>query len=720
MGDAECVKLRARLLFTRGGAPMSIRNLILIALCCSAASFGQTAPGQQPASADSTPQLDHFNPKNVDTSADPCTDFYQYACKRWIKDNPVPADEIFWGSFGKLQLWNTSFVHETALEVAAKPESQRSAVEQKVGDYWTACTDQKQRNASSLETLRLEIQRIDNMNSKGEIAEIVADLHLTIPGAWSPSDAATRAAVFGFSSQPDFHNTAMVIGQFDQGGIGLPGRQFYLDSDAKSADLRNKYTAYIAQLYQLAGESEPQAKADAAIVLQMETSMANAAMDIVKRRDPHNLDNEMSLEEVKKLAPDFNWSRYLELVHAPTSGKLIVTSPDFFRGMEQLMQSEPIEHWKAYLKAALLRGNAAAMSDDFVNADFDFYGRNLFGAKEIEPLWRRCIEAEDRDIGEALGQTYAARAFTPESKERMKEMVANIKTALGQDIDAANWMSPETKKQAHIKLAAQLDKIGYPDHWRDYSALEITPDNHLMNVHRSAAFEMQRQLQKIGKPVDRTEWQMTPPTVNAYEDAQTNTINFPAGILQPPFFDPTQDDVVNYAAAGSVIGHETIHGYDDQGRKFDAQGNLRDWWTADDAKAYDKRGDCIADEYTEFVPEAGVKQDGRLTQGENTADNGGIHIALAALEGDLKEKGQTMDSKDAEGFTNWQRFFLAYANMWCSNVRPEMMRTLILSNPHPLDKYRVDNVLGNMPEFDRAFGCHKGEAMVHAKQCRVW
>ena len=698
----------------------SVRNLILIVLYLSLTFFSQAAPAQQPASGGKTPQLDHFNPKNSDTSVDPCTDFYQYACHRWIKDNPVPADEIFWGSFGKLQLWNTSFVHQTVLEVAAKPESERSPVEQKVGNYWTACTDQKQRNASSLDTLRPEIEKIDRMRDKGEIADIVADLHLTISGAWNPAESATYAPLFGFGSQPDFHNTAMVIAQFDQGGMGLPGRQFYLDSDAKSVDLRNKYTGYIAQLFQLSGEPETPAKADAAIVLQMETAMAKAAMEIVKRRDPHNLDNEMSLEEVKKLAPDFSWSRYLELVHAPPSPKLIVTSPDFFRGLEQLIQNEPIEHWKAYLKAALLSGNAPAMSDDFATANFNFYGRNLFGAKEIEPLWRRCIEAQDRDIGQALGQAYAARAFTPESKERMMEMVSNIKAALGNDIDAAKWMSPETKKQAHAKLAAQLDKIGYPDHWRDYSALEITRDDHLLNVHRSAAFEMNRQLQKIGKPVDRTEWQMTPPTVNAYEDPQTNTINFPAGILQPPFFDPMQDDVVNYAAVGSVIGHESIHGYDDQGRKFDGQGNLRDWWTADDAKAYDKRGDCIADEYTEFVPEAGVKQNGRLTQGENTADNGGIYIALAALEKDLKEKGQTMDTKDAEGFTNWQRFFLAYANVWCSNVRPEMMRTLILSDPHPLDKYRVDNVLGNMPEFDRAFGCHKGQAMVQATQCRVW
>jgi putative endopeptidase len=335
-------------------------------------------------------------------------------------------------------------------------------------------------------------------------------------------------------------------------------------------------------------------------------------------------------------------------------------------------------------------------------------------------LWRRCVESADSAIGEALGQAYAARAFPPESKVRMRQMVDDIKAALGRDIDAADWMSPQTKQQAHAKLAAQLDKIGYPDRWRDYSALEIRPDNHLANVQHAAAFELSRQMQKIGKPLNRGEWGMTPPTVNAYEDAQTNTINFPAGILQPPFFDPTRDDVVNYAAVGAVIGHETIHGYDDQGRKFDANGELRDWWTESDAKAYDQRGNCIADEYTEFVPEAGVKQDGRLTQGEDTADNGGIHLALSAVEADLKQKNQSLDDKGSDGLTGWQRFFLSYANVWCSNVRPEMMRTLLLSDPHPLDKYRVNNVLGNMPEFDQAFACHKGQPMVHQTQCRVW
>jgi putative endopeptidase len=689
--------------------------LLIGTILFASLGFAQNAP-------DSTAptQLDHFDPKNTDSSVDPCTDFYKYACNKWIANNPIPPDEVFWGSFGKLAKWNNEAVHETVIAIAAKPESDRTPVEQKVGDYWTACTNMPARNATALDTIRPHLQRIDDMKSKSDIAAVVADLHRSIPGAQAGADPETFAVLLGFSASPDFHNTQRVIPAFDQGGMSLPGREFYLNSDAKSVEIRNKFVAHIQKMFELAGIPEGQAKNDAAIVLQMETYLAQAAMEIVKRRDPKNLDNQMDLDAVKKLAPSFNWAQYLSAMNAPASPTYIVTSPDFFRGVEKLIQNQPLDHWQAYLRYWLLSGMAPAANDDLINEDFNFNGKVLFGAKELQPLWRRCVQSEDRDIGEALGQTYAARYFPPDSKARMLEMVANIKAALKADIEAADWMNPETKKQAEVKLAAQLNKIGYPDHWRDYSSLEIKPDNHLANVERSAAFEMDRQMKKIGKPLDRTEWGMTPPTVNAYEDPQTNTINFPAGILQPPFYDPTKDDVVNYAATGAVIGHETIHGYDDQGRKFDENGNLRDWWTDADSKAYDKKGDCIAEEYTEDIPELGVKQNGRLTQGENTADNGGIHIALAALQNDLKSKGQSLDDKDAEGFTGWQRFFLAYANVWCSNWTPEMMRTAILSNPHPLDKFRVNNVVGNMPEFANAFGCKKGQPMVHENACRVW
>jgi putative endopeptidase len=542
----------------------SILVPVFLMSCLPLIGFAQTTPAQ--GSSRATPQLDHFDPKKVDTSVDPCTDFYAYSCNRWIADNPVPPDEIFWDSFGKLQLWNETFLHQTVLEVAAKPASERTPVEQKVGNYWSACTDQEQRSATALSTLQPQLRRIEAMSSKSQIVDVVADLHRSVPGAWNAADPETYAALFGFGAQPDFHDTTHVIAQFDQGGMALPGREFYLKDDAKSVEIRVKYVAHIARMFELSGVPAAQSKTDAAVVLQMETAMAKSAMEIVKRRDPKNLDNEMNLNAVQKLTPSFDFSRYLQLVHGPTTGTFIVTSPDFFRGTEQLIQSEPLDHWKAYFRWQLLNGLAGAMSDAFVNEDFTFVFQTLFGAKQLLPLWRRCIQSEDRDIGQALGQAYVARAFPPESKERVQEMVNALKVALSQEMDSMDWMSAETKKQAHVKLAAQIDKIGYPDHWRDYSALEIRVNDHLGNVERAAAFEFDRQLRKIGKPLDRTEWGMTPQTVNAYEDAQTNTINFPAGILQPPFFDPTKDDTVNYAAAGAVIGHETIHGYDDQGR----------------------------------------------------------------------------------------------------------------------------------------------------------
>jgi putative endopeptidase len=697
---------------------LPIALLICCPLICLQSGFAQAVAAKD--SNKPAPQLDHFDPKKVDPSVDPCTDFYKYACNQWIADNPVPADEVFWGAFGKLQLWNEAFVHQTVLDVAAKPAAQRTPAEQKVADYWNACTDEKQRNASALDELRPQLAAIDAMHSKSDIASVLAILHRSIPGAWNAASPATFSALFGFGSQPDFHDTTHVIAQFDQGGMALPGREFYLNDDAKSVEIRGKYVAHIARMFVLAGTPAPKANADATVVLQLETSLAKVAMEIVTRRDPKNLDHEMGLDEVKKLAPSFDWDHYLQSVHAPVGKTYIVTSPDFFRGLNQLIQSEPLDHWKAYLKWQLLTGEAPALSENFEKENFVFFAQTLFGAKEIQPIWRRCIRAEDRDIGEALGQAYVARAFSPESKARVQQMVNDLKTELGREVESMDWMSLETKKQAHVKLATQIDKIGYPDHWRDYSALEIRPENNLANVQRASAFELDRQLAKIGKAVDRTEWGMTPPTVNAYEDPQTNTINFPAGILQPPFFDPAMDDSVNYAAAGAVIGHETIHGYDDQGRKFDANGNLRDWWTEDDAKAYDKRGDCIAEEYTQFIPEAGVQQNGRLAQGENTADNGGIHLALSALQDRLKAKGQDLETKGDDGLTALQRFFTSYANVWCSNLSPETMRTILLSDPHPLDKYRVNNVVSNMSEFATAFGCHKGQAMVRANACRVW
>jgi endothelin-converting enzyme/putative endopeptidase len=579
-------------------------------------------------------------------------------------------------------------------------------------------------NESKVETaspaaLKAELDRISKLTDKSQLAEQLAHQHMIVPGAWEGQDAATFAPMFGFGSIPDFDNATSIIAVFDQGGFVLPGREFYLNDDAKSVEIRNQYQAHIARMLELAGEPENQATTDATVVLAMETAMAKSAMDIVKRRDPANLNNKMSLEQLQQLAPSFQWKQYVTLLHTPPTPTYLVTSPDYFRALGKLIQEQPLDHWKAYLRWHIVQGSAPYMNRAIVEESFNFR-RNLTGTKELPPRSRRCVQSTDRALGEALGQAYVARAFPPESKERVLKMVKGIETALEQDVNTLSWMTQETKQQAKVKLHMILEKIGYPDHPRDYSTLVITPDNYFQNVQKATAFEFNRQLSKIGKPLDRQEWQITPATIDAYYDPQTNTINFPAGILQPPLFDRDQSDAANYGSEGSVIGHEISHGFDDQGRKFDGNGNLRDWWTEADAKNYVERGKCISDEYTQEVPEAGVKQNGLLTQGEDTADNGGVHLALIALTNTLREQGKTLDDKGSDGLTQLQHFFLSYAYTWCTEFRPEIMRTQIMSNPHSLPKYRVNNVVANMSEFARAFGCKKGQPLVHENACRVW
>jgi putative endopeptidase len=696
---------------------MRFFSFLLASLLASLSLFAQ-APVPPSGASEPLPKLQHLSADQLNPQVNPCNDFYQYTCSRFFAANPIPPDHAAWGVIGPLEKWNEAVLRQV-LEAAAAKKQGRSTVEQKIGDYWTACMDESKVDADSLNNLKPEWQRIEKIANKSQLAEELAHLHMTVPGAWQGQDAATFAPLFGFGSIQDFDDATKVVAEIDQGGFVLPGREFYLEADAKSVEIRKKYQAHIASMLKLAGEPSAQAAAEAAVVLQLETAMAKAAMDIIKRRDPKNLNNKMSLEQIQQLAPSFQWQRYLALVHSPATLHYLVTSPDFFRGLEQLLQRHALSDWKAYLRWQLLNGSAPRLSRAFADENFNFQ-RVLTGAQELPPRWRRCVSSTDNFLGEALGQAYVARAFPPANKDRVLKMVKAIRAALDQDIGSLAWMTPETKRQAKAKLDLILDKIGYPEHWRDYSALEITPGNYFENVQRATAFEFDRQLQKIGKPVDRQEWQMSPPTINAYYDPQTNTINFPAGILQPPLFDVNQDDAANFGSEGSVIGHEITHGFDDQGRKFDGNGNLRDWWTPEDARKYEEKGKCIAEEYTQEVPEAGVKQNGLLTQGEDTADNGGIYIALIALSNTLQQQGQSLDTKGADGFTALQRFFLSFGYTWCTEFRPEIMRTIVISDPHSLPRFRVNNVLANMPEFARAFGCKPGQPLVHEKTCRVW
>jgi putative endopeptidase len=682
-------------------------------------AVGQPSPVPAPDGPGGLPKLEHFDISIADPAVAPCEDFYKYACGKWLGSHPIPADQAAWGPGGPLQIWNETVLLQTLEKVSAK-DAKRTANEQKTGDFYYACMDTKNIETHTHDWLKSELERIASLRDKKQIAVEIAHQHQNIPGAQIPGDDQTNAALFGFAGQVDYDDASLNVAQIDQGGMGLPGRAYYLDSDDKSKEIRQKYVQHIRGILALAGEKPEQAEADAAVVLEIETELAKGAMDPIARRDPKNLNNKMSLEQVKALTPSFDWGTYLKLVNAPASPHYVVTSPEFFKNLETMLQKHSLEHWKAYLRWQMVSGNSNTLNEAFVNETFDFYSRTLLGSKQIQPRWRRCVRSVDGNLGEALGQVYVSYAFPPESKQRVLKLVEDIGAAMDKDIQLLDWMTAETKKQAEVKLHATLNKIGYPDQWKDYSSVQIGRDSYMKNRQHAAAFEFQRSMAKIGKPVDRMEWTMTPPTINAYEDPPTNTINFPAGMLQPPYFDPKADDAVNYGAVGSVIGHETIHGFDDQGRKFDAKGNLRDWWTAQDGKEYDVRGKCISDQYTQDVPEAGVKQNGLMTLGEDTADNGGTRIAFMALEEVLARAGKEPDTKESDGVTPRQRFFLSFAYSWCADYRPELLRLVVLTDPHSYPRYRVNNTLSNMPEFWQAYGCQKGQRMVHDNACRVW
>jgi len=697
---------------------MRFARVFLLMLC---ALFALELAAQSAADDPQMPTLNRFEPNQVDKSADACQDFYKFACGKWQAANPIPPDQASWSVASPLRLWNEMVLRQT-LEKAGPSNQTRSAAEQKVGDYYAACMDEAGIEKTGARALAAELARINALKSKAAIAGQVAHLHQSLPGAWQGDDNQTNAPLFGFSGGQDLDDASLVVVQIDQGGLGLPSRDFYLKDDDRSKQVRGKYEEHMRKMFALAGDSEAQARADADAVMAVESQLAKAQMDNVRRRDPKNLNNKMNLAQVKALTPSFSWAAYMAAVKSPATHHYIVSSPEFFKGLETALKEHPLDHWKAYLRWHLLRASAAYLSKAFVEENFDFNGRTLQGTKEMLPRWRRCVRAADRDLGEALGQAYVERAFPATSKERMVKLVHAVEKALATDIDSLDWMTPETKKQAHVKLQAIEENIGYPKEFRDYASVRISPASYLGNVEQATRFEFARQLAKVGKPVDRGEWLMTPPTINAYYNAQLNTINFPAGILQAPFFDATQDESVNYGAIGMVIGHEISHGFDDQGRKFDAQGNLKDWWTAKDGEEYEKRGKCISDQYTQEVPEAGpdVKQNGLLTQGEDTADNGGLRIAFMALSDTLKQDGKSVDEPGPDGWSPRQRFFLGYANAWCGNLRPEIMRVIVLTNPHSLPKYRVNNVVSNMPEFQQAFSCKKGQAMVRENACRVW
>ncbi len=635
----------------------------------------------------------------IDRAAQPCNDFYQYACGTWMKNNPIPADQAGWGRFNELADRNRR-VLRTILEKAAVDSSARTPAEQKIGDAYASCMDEKTIEAKGLAPIRPELDRILRISGKQALAEEVARLQ-----------SYGISALFRFGSGQDSKDATKTIAQLGQGGISLPDRDYYLKTDAKSVEIRAKYLAHLRKMFELAGRTPAEAEGDAKSVMEVETSLAKVSMDRVALRDPQKRYNMRTVAQLVALAPDFDWSTYMKTLGVSVES-LNVSAPDFIQGMNGILGG----NLKPYLAWQVLNTAAPRLPSAFVKQDFEFFSKTLSGIEVMPERWKTCSLLVDRGLGEALGQKYVEVAFGKSGKERTLQMVGEIESEMAEDILAIPWMSEATKQQSLAKLKLVANKIGYPDQWRDYSAVKITRDDLPGNVSRMDAFNYRRMLDKIGRPLDKSEWSMTPPTVNAYYSPAMNNINFPAGILQPPFYFRDGDEAANYGAIGAVVGHELTHGFDDQGRQYDGEGNLRDWWTPEDAKAFQDRADCIVNEYSGFVASGDVKLNGRLTLGENGADNGGIRLAYMALMDSLAK--HTLS--EMGGYTPEQRFFLAYGQIWCQNIRDEEARKQALTNPHSLGRYRVNGVLQNMPEFQKAFGCKTGQPMVSPNACRVW
>jgi predicted metalloendopeptidase len=673
--------------------------------CAVLTAAVRAAEGAAGAAADTTPA---FNVANLDRSVSPCTDFFQFASGGWVKANPIPPEYTRWGTFNILQQHNENILRSILEDAAANPKKNSEANWQKIGDFYASCMDEAQVEAAGTKPLDPEFAKIAAIKDlPGLEAEIA---HLDRDGV---------NAVLAFGSAVDFKDSTMRIAEADQGGLGLPDRDYYLKDDAKSKALRDGYVTHVTNMLKLLGDSPDAAAKEAQTVLTIETKLATASMKREDLRNPDNVYHKMTMKEMNALTPHFAWASYIRDIGSPEVPSANIAQPDFFKALDATLESVPLDDWKVYLRWHLVHSNATALPKAFVDENFAFFGKTLTGAQQLQPRWRRCVRAADAQLGEALGQYYVKQAFPPEAKAKALAMVKNLMAALQDDLQTLDWMSPATRQQASVKLNTFLLKIGYPDKWRDYSEYKVTREPYVVNILRGNAFETAYDLGKVGKPVDRTEWEMTPPTVNAYYDPTLNEIVFPAGILQPPFFNPNADDAINYGGIGAVIGHEMTHGFDDEGAKFDAKGNLRDWWTPDDYKNFEARGECIVKEFGGFQVEAGLNENGKLVEGESIADLGGLTIAYRAYRKTLEGKPEPAP---IDGFTADQRFFLGYGQIWASNIRIEQARVYAATDPHPLDRFRVNGAVSNTPAFAKAFNCGADSPMARgdAVRCRIW
>ncbi|MDQ3805909.1 MAG: M13 family metallopeptidase [Acidobacteriota bacterium] len=649
-----------------------------------------------------------FDTSRMDKSAPACADFYQFANGNWLKATEIPAAFSSWGSFNILAENNRKTLQDILEEAAKKTSAPRGSAEQKVGDFYASCMDAGRREAEGAKPLQPELARIEQMKTAKDLQAQLAHLHrMGVP------------ALFDFDALPDFKNSSVVMGIATQGGLSLPTNEYYTKTDEKSKELREQFVQHVTRMFQLLGDAPDKAAAGAKTVMAIQTRLAQNSRNPVELRDFSKQYNKMGAKELAGLTPSFAWGDYFAALGLQRDLSVNVAHPEFYRAVDKMLGEIPLEDWKTYLRWHLVSAAAPSLSSKFEDESFSFNGRVLSGRKEQYPLWRRCVAATDAQLGEALGQAYVARAFTPESKRRMQAMVNNLIAAFRERVSKLDWMSDPTRRQALAKLNAFGQKIGYPEKWIDYSSLDVSRDSYAQNVMRASAFEVRRELAKIGKPVDRTEWAMSPPTVNAYNNWLRNEIVFPAGILQAPFFSPEADDAINYGAIGAVIGHEITHGFDDQGAKFDLEGNLKNWWTDADLKNFEQRSECIVNQFAAYEVEPGLKMTGKLVSGESIADLGGLQVAYDAFMKSLEGKPRP---PAVDGFTPEQRFFLGWAQVWAAKYTPEIARLITQSDPHPISRFRVNGPLSNMPEFAAAFQCKATDPMVRPEKdrCKIW
>ncbi|MGB7727301.1 MAG: M13 family metallopeptidase [Candidatus Acidiferrum sp.] len=651
-----------------------------------------------------TPSLDLAS---MDKTADPCVNFYQYSCGGWKKNNPIPPDQTSWSVYGKLYQDNLVFL-KGILEQASADSGQRDAVTREIGDFYAACMDEATAEKQGLTPVSGDLEAIANLKSTKEIAPVAARLQ----------QAFGRSVLFGAGSTQDPDNSELVIAEVDQGGLGLPDRDYYTKEDAKSKETREHYLQHVQKVFELMGETPAAAKKDADTVMQLETALAKASLTRVDRRDPYKLKHKMKFADLTELAPNFDWKTYYATSEYPQFEIMNVATPDFFKELNAKLAAEPLDNWKTYLRFHVVDSASPFLSSMFVDENFAFYRQYLRGAKEQQPRWKRCVTYTDRQLGEALGQVYVAKVFSPELKQSTLDMVRRIEDSMAIRIQQLDWMSPETKQQALNKLHGIRNKIGYPDKWRDYSSVKISRTDFAGNMARASEFEHHRDFNKIGKPVDHGEWEMSPPTVNAYYNPQMNDINFPAGVLQPPLYDAKMDAAPNYGNTGGTIGHELTHGFDDEGSQYDAAGNLKNWWTKDDREKFDARTKCVQDQYADYIVVDDIHINSKLTLGEDVADLGGEILAYMAWQD--ATKGQTLQPRD--GLTPEQRFFVGFAQWACENDRAEELRVRAATDPHSPGEYRINGVVVNMPEFAKAFACRAGQPMNKPpeKVCKVW